>query len=494
MSQQFVPGYEPAEAFHADDGGTWHRVHPVSPWVRGWVAVLGVMLIFGRNSLEETVRDAVSGHPGRDSAAPAWIMLAVLVGAVVVFGGIFFLSWFFTKYQVTDQHVRVNSGFIFRQQRQARIDRVQAIDVVQPLLARLAGLAELKFDVADSGKSAMKLSFLKLDEAKRLRAAILASAAGTHYVVAEDGVIHEAPEQEVLVVPPLRIALATIFSALSVATVVILAGGIFLVVASHKPGIIFLFFPALLAMGAMYWRAFTKDFNFRLALSPDGIRLHYGMLETRAQTIPPGRIQAVAVKQNLLWRIFGWYHIQVNVAGYGDHSGEGGSRSVLLPVGTKDEVFTVLGLVFPDPGMDNPFEVFDAGLTGSGETAGFVHSPGRAAWLDPLAWRRTGFFASRTAVLCRHGFFTRQLQVVPHERTQSLRLYQGPVMRILRLANFELHSTPGPVKPLVRHLDLGTAQMLFDAQALRAATARRLAGSFGASGGHANPANSLESM
>ena len=40
----------------------------------------------------------------------------------------FFLSWWFTRYQVTDDHVRVNSGVLFRQHRQARLDRVQATD------------------------------------------------------------------------------------------------------------------------------------------------------------------------------------------------------------------------------------------------------------------------------------------------------------------------------------------------------------------------------
>ena len=38
-----------------------------------------------------------------------------------------------------------------RDQRQVRLDRVQAVDLRQPLLARIAGLAELKFEAADGG-------------------------------------------------------------------------------------------------------------------------------------------------------------------------------------------------------------------------------------------------------------------------------------------------------------------------------------------------------
>ena len=73
----------------------------------------------------------------------------------------YILSWYFTRYQVAEGYVRLNTGFLFKQQRQARLDRVQAIDIVQPLLARIFGLAELKFEVADAGESAVRLAYLR---------------------------------------------------------------------------------------------------------------------------------------------------------------------------------------------------------------------------------------------------------------------------------------------------------------------------------------------
>ena len=112
------------------------------------------------------------------SSAPLVVSLLIGVGVLLLILLGFFVSWRFTKYQVTDRHVNVNSGVIFRQQRQARIDRVQSIDIVQPLVARIFGLAELRFDVADSGAAAMNLAFVKLSEAHELRNEILARAAG----------------------------------------------------------------------------------------------------------------------------------------------------------------------------------------------------------------------------------------------------------------------------------------------------------------------------
>ncbi len=468
-----MSGAFPGGTFHTDSPDSWHRVHPVSPLVRGWVAVAAVLFIFGRNALDSLFTGRADG-PGLSAGAPPPVIAAVVAAAIVVFGTGFFLSWRFTRYQVTDDHVHINSGIVFRQQRRARIDRVQSIDVVQPLLARAFGLAELKFDVADGGKSAFRLSFLKLEEAKRLRAAILARAAGVPVDPAAPGQVTEAPEQHVLALGPGRIIGAAVFSSLTVVTVLVLAGAVALAAWSGELGVLIGFVPIFIGVGASYWKAITGDYNFRVARSPDGVRLHYGMLETRAQTIPPGRVQAVGISQGPIWRPFGWYRVQVNVAGYGDDRSDHGNRTVLLPAGTLGEVMAVLALVFPDPGVENPFDVFTAGLRGPGNQHGFVHSPRTARWIDPIAWRYNAYRATSTALLCRHGVIFRRLEVVPHERTQSLSLRQGPLMAALGLVDFELHSTVGPIKPVVHHVALETGRRLFDEQAARAATARRI--------------------
>jgi putative membrane protein len=458
-----------------EDQGNWQRVHPISPLVRGWVAVIGVLVVFGRNTFEDLLRSASSRGRNAVEGPPAWLILAIVGGAAIIFGIAFFLSWYFTRYSVTDDHVRVNSGVLFRQQRQARIDRVQAIDVVQPLLARIFGLAELKFEVADAGKSAMRLSFLRLDEARRLRAAILARAAGLAPAAGDTGAVPEAPEHEVMRLSPARILGSTVLSGTTLT--LIGAAAILAVLASsvRSWAVLAGFLPLLLGLVAAYWKSFSTEFNFRVAVSPDGVRLHYGLLDTRSQTIPPGRVQAVGITQGPLERLAGWYRVHVNVAGYGVDRSEGGGRSVLLPAGTLDQVLQVLELILPDPGTPDPVAVFTAGLTGKDSDGGFQPSPRRAQWLDPLAWRRNGYRATGTALLCRHGVVFRSLQVVPHERTQSLGLFQGPLMRRLRLIDFVLHSTAGPVRPVVHHLDLAQGRQLFLAQASRASAARRIA-------------------
>ena len=251
--------------------------------------------------------------------------------------------------------------------------------------------------------------------------------------------------------------------------------------------------PAVLGMVAAYWNAINRGYNFTAAISPDGIRLRYGLLDTQAQTLPPGRIQALRVSQPPLWRIFGWYRIQVNVAGYGAtaSNGEASSRTTLLPVGTFPDVLTMLSLVLPDPGTPEPVRIFAAGvnglapavpLQGEGQAeaagpgtddGGFVTTPRRARLLAPLGWRRNGFTATDTALLIRSGRWWRHLVVVPHQRTQSMALEQGPLARRFRVADLVLHTTAGPVSPRLIQAGLDEGRALLDAQAARARAARK---------------------
>ncbi|KRE81860.1 PH domain-containing protein [Arthrobacter sp. Soil763] len=493
----------------AQDG--WQRVHPASPFIRGWVALAAMSVFFGRDAFERLLQ----GRPvvdDRFAGRAPWLLLGGGAVLLLTVAG-FVLTWYFTRYRVADGYVRVNTGFLFKQQRQARLDRVQAIDVVQPLLARIFGLAELRFEVADAGQSAVHLAYLPVEEARRLRAAILASAAGGPAATPAPPVpgsdqpgpdqpgpgvpVHaaagplrapvEAPERGLLSVPPARLVGSLVLSEQSVVIVLGAAASVLLSALTENRGFFFYLIPAGLGMAAAYWNSFTKGYNFTAAASRDGLRLRYGLLDTQAQTLPPGRIQALRISQPPLWRIFGWYRMQVNVAGYGTGGGnaDGAARTTLLPVGTLADVFTMLAAVLPDPGTPDPVRVFTAGLTGlasgpggppgaaAADDGGFVTTPRRARLLAPLGWRRNGFTATDTALLIRSGRWWRHLVLVPHQRTQSLALQQGPIARRFRVADLVLHTTAGPVAPRLVQAGLDEGRALLDAQAARARSARK---------------------
>jgi putative membrane protein len=449
-------------------------VHPASPFVRGWLALAAIGYFFGRDSFERLLQ----GGPlidDRMAGRTPWLLAAGAgVFALAILG--FVMTWYFTRYQVAEGYVRVNTGFLFRQQRQARLDRVQAIDIVQPLLARIFGLAELRFEVADAGESAVRLAFLRMDDARQLRATILARAAGIKPDPDRpDAVTPEAPEQTVLSIPPSRLIGSLFLSEQSLFVVLGAVTSVVLSAVTENSAFFLYLIPAVLGLAATYWSGFNKGYNFTVAISPDGIRLRYGLLDTQAQTLPPGRIQALKVIQPPLWRIFGWYRIHVNVAGYGNAgaNGDGASRTTLLPVGTLADVMAILSLVLPDPGTPDPAGVFTAGIRGLDNDGGFVTTPARARWLAPLAWRRNGYTATATALLLRSGRWWRQLVVVPHQRIQSMALHQGPLARRVGVADLVLHTTSGPVAPRLIQADVDEARILFDEQSARARAARK---------------------
>jgi putative membrane protein len=483
----------------------WRRVHPITPLVRGWAVVGAALVILGQQSLDGGPR---GGLIALVTSEYWWTLLAALAAIALVGWGYSVLAWRMTTYAIGEETVHLRRGILFRQQRHARLDRLQSVDIRQPLVARFFGLCELTLETAGGTDSGIAIGFLKGSDADELRAELLARAAGLKVArgagiqdaveqpgqpgqpgqperPAEPGVhgppvpaaptTLEAPQVPVLTVPLGRLIASVLRSGATITLVVWALGVLVVMIATGELAVISASLPAVLGAGGYLFGRLTGEFDFRVAISPDGVRLRHGMLETRSQTIPPGRVQAVRLVQSVLWRGRDWWRVQVNVAGYGGESEE--KNSVLLPVGTREEALTVLSLVLPDLGVDEPRRILDAGLDGDSRTeSAYVNAPRRTRILDPVAWRRNGFTVTGRALLLRRGRMVKVLDVVPHERTQSLGLVQGPWQRRLGVASFQVHSTQGPVHPEVPHLEAADAARLMAEQALRARTARASAG------------------
>ncbi len=82
-------------------------------------------------------------------------------------------SWLRTKYWIESDELRVDTGIVSRQSRRIRVDRLQGIDIAQPFIARMFGLAELRMDVAGGGQREGSLAYLTLRDAEDLRERLL---------------------------------------------------------------------------------------------------------------------------------------------------------------------------------------------------------------------------------------------------------------------------------------------------------------------------------
>ena len=99
------------------------------------------------------------------------IGFAVLV--LILVGGS--IDWGFTRYSLDDLAIHRRSGFLFKKNRTIRLESVQSVDISRPLVARLLGLSELRFEVADGSSEALHIKYVSARKAEVLRRTAMAS-------------------------------------------------------------------------------------------------------------------------------------------------------------------------------------------------------------------------------------------------------------------------------------------------------------------------------
>ncbi|SED84691.1 putative membrane protein [Streptomyces sp. 3213] len=416
------------------------RLHPVTPLRRAWapVAVIIGWAVHDPNQAQEQLT--------RLTTVTLLIALAVIVPAAGLYG---FLTWWFTHFAVTDTELRIRTGLLFRRTAHIRLERIQAVDVTQPLLARVAGVAKLKLDVVGTDKKD-ELAFLGEDEARALRAELLARAAGFAPETAHE--VGEAPSQQLLHVPAGVLAVSLVLTGAtwgSLAAALVVPPLLWL--ATHSVWtVLATALPLLGAAGASSVGRFVGEYDWTVGESPDGLRIDHGLLDRTHETVPPGRVQTVRIVEPLLWRRRGWVRVELDVAG--------SSNSVLVPVAPREIAESVVARVLP-------------GVTVPPRSA-LSRPPRAAARCVPLWWRGYGLAVTDTVFVARHGLLRRSTALVPHAKVQSVRLTQGPWERLWGLA--EVHVDTGANETVTARLrGADEAAELLRGQAERSRTGRR---------------------
>ncbi|MGY1500002.1 PH domain-containing protein [Streptomyces sp. QTS52] len=414
------------------------RLHPVTPLRRAWapVAVLIGWAVHDPNQAQRQLT--------RLTTTTLLLGLAVCLVGGALYG---FLTWWFTHFAVTDNELRIRTGLLFRRTAHIRLERIQAVDITQPLLARVAGVAKLKLDVVGTDKKD-ELAYLGEGHARALRAELLARAAGFAPETAHE--VGEAPARQLLHIPARVLAVSLVLTgatwgALAAALVVppilwFATHSLWTVLATGVP--------LLGAAGASSVGRFVAEYDWTVGESPDGLRIDHGLLDRTHETVPPGRVQTVRIVEPLLWRRRGWVRVELDVAG--------SSNSVLVPVAPREIAEAVIGQVLP--GVTVP--------------ASLSRPPRRAGWCLPFWWRGYGIAVTDSVFVSRHGLLRRSLALVPHAKVQSVRLEQGPWARFKGLA--DVHVDTGANKTVTAGLrDAQEAAELLRGQAERSRTGRR---------------------
>mgnify|MGYP000030872502 FL=1 len=500
------------------------------------------------------------------------IGFAVLV-LILVAGSI---DWWFTRYSLDDLAIHRRSGFLFKKNRTIRLESVQSVDISRPLVARLLGLSELRFEVADGSSEALHIKYVSARKAEVLRRTAMASInllrseaagrpvdvlPGSMQISAErmpaadqlhqpfeasyeasygapvqggtqpanqqvepqqGGYLQPTPQQpgtqypgasrrgarmpmpvaaDPSQPPIFRISNVRLIASIMLEHLVWLVPAVALMVGAaviaaildgESPFLIFMallpgtFVPLLGYLGTL-WARFDGAANFKITPSGQGgVTLRYGFTGTHTQNVMVERIQALAVEQSILWRVFGWYRIKMTIAGIGVEQNDNQklvTRNVALPVGNRQETLMVLRLLLPALDEVQAQVLLD---TANGslkrqqpQVPAMIVTPSSARWMDLLTWKRNGVTtvgytagsvqattridsdAARSSVgehtrgdllLIRGGYFIRTLSIVPVNRVLSVSWGQGPLQRAFGCASVHFGTVPGPVRTLMMHL------------------------------------------
>jgi putative membrane protein len=436
----------------------WHRLHPLTPVVRAGSRIFALVVVLAGVALANQRQDDKQ------------LVIDAVIIAIALSGG--FISWLVTRWQVADGVLRVDTGLIRRDSRRFPLSQIQAIDVVQSGLARVLGLAELQLRVAGGDASrGGRLACLRLADAEHLRRELLAfsgaadadqtlealpgglagqaplelataagisPASGTGQAQAARAgagpgrVAHRGKAQEPFVVTPERqlfrvrsgrLAVAIALSRPGAIAFLVIAAVTTFVVVSGKSAATATFLPTAIGIVLTVWRWFNGEYGTTVAAAADGLRLRAGLIQTTAETIRPGRVQAIRLVEPFAWRPFGWCRLEADVAGPRVRR-EGRSESqrlrALIPVGFRTDAMEMLGELLDSQPMPD------------------LRAPRRATFKAPLLYHFMAWGRDDSYVVTSRGRITRTTTWIPLEKVQSIRWVQGPVQRQLGLSSVRL--------------------------------------------------------
>ncbi|GAA2136972.1 PH domain-containing protein [Glycomyces algeriensis] len=401
------------------EGMQRQRLHPLTPllesvrFLTAVAAAVGIQMFTSRNFL--------------------FAIYAALAAAVV--GGIASLiALQYRGFVIWGRELHIYGGVFTRSHRTVPLDRLQSVDLVRPLQARVFGLAQLNIEVAGGDGTDAKLAYLKHDRAVELRAELLSIAgrpgAQPRTETAEDSTedVPAGPEPLVPTVTVRKLALASLLEALPVQlTALLLFGTAFAVTGSIfgftkvATALWFGFFaPALfgyLQSTVSTVNRFLRNCRFRITRDGGNLLIERGLTDTSHETVPVDRVTAVCFDEPILWRRKNWRRVEVWTAAVSQQISVLKSTTA-LPVGGPAEVAKVAAEALPE--LPATFAV--------------QRPPRRARWRMPLRWKRTGALLDEKAFVVRHGWWVNTYVALPYARIQSVQVVQGRIQRLQGLA------------------------------------------------------------
>lgn len=285
------------------------------------------------------------------------VLLAFLAAGLVIY-------WRRFEYRVGAHEIRIDSGILSRTHRSIPFDRVQDVDISQGPVARLLGLAKVRFETgASAGSEEGALPAISLDRAEALREHIR-KRRGLQPAVSAEQAEDAAPLfamhlKRVLTAGVFNFSLA-IFAGLFGATQtfgdvlgfdpferefwdgVLTGNPIANYIAAHRTVAVIAGFGVLLLAGMLTGiiRTLLRDFRFRLDRTGTGLRRRRGLFTLTDVTLPLRRVQAALILTGPVRERFGWRELKFQSLARDEEAKSG--DHVVAPLATSDEILPIL--------------------------------------------------------------------------------------------------------------------------------------------------------
>jgi len=417
---------------------------------------------------------AVSGRAGI-AIIGAIVMLIGLAVSVLVY-------WLRFEFRVGEAEIRIDSGLLSRTHRSIPFDRIQDVDITQGPLARLLGLARVKFETGGAtqgGKDEGVLQAIPLERAEEIRRLIRTRRApDAGPTTAPES--HEAEQPPIYDMPLSRVLLAGIFNF----SLAVFAGLIGLTqtfgdlmgfdplnrrfwqdllsagspladsVLAHRTAAAVAGLFLLLAVGLLTGivRTLLREYGFRLDRTPAGLRRRRGLLTKTDVTLPVVRAQAAIIATGPVRDSFGWRELRLQSLA----SDEGGKGThVVAPLASDAMAATILtslgwrplpeeiGWQRVSPAHIATLAIGLSPLLVAAVVQIFFLPVVAAAllgvyllavalrWLD---WRRTAWALDDDRLLVRSGWWRRRIVILPTDKIQSIDLSESVFSRWFGIA------------------------------------------------------------
>jgi putative membrane protein len=425
------------------------------------------------------------------------VLMAGFVFVMVIVAGAVgsYIGWRRLTYIVGENDIRVESGILSRAARSVPYERIQDVSLSEPLLARMFGLVEVKFETGAGESEDIALAFLTTEEGERLRQLVRErrddeTAPATHSDASEPASQPAKRSEEnastLFAMRPGRLFIFGLFE-FSLAALAVLLGALQygssftdldpwdldfwqerfgeqseVITEMGRSAQFSLFLSAmfaiiLLGLAAGLFRTFAREWDFLLERTARGFRRRRGLFTRTDVVMPVHRVQALEIGTKLIRYRFGWHSLSfVSLAG--DNASSNHQVAPFAKMAEIAPIVAAAGFALPDDRADwqrastayrNDKALLDAllWLAITGVVAVFA-PPG--LFLIPLgiavimvaanlyAWEFRRHALDAKQLYAVRGVFAPQSQIATRLKLHSAEISQGPLGRLRGYATLNL--------------------------------------------------------